>query len=265
MNRRDIIIVATLVNAGLLSILFMMAVTSEDLPVHEYQEAHRPLVELKQEAVPLAVSKAKTGYNEVALSPVTVASLQEALPVVADPYEEPKAKTKDLPALHTITSDSATAPVEVTKGAAATKPAKPAAPTMDQGAAKSTQWTEVTVKKGDSLDKIAKTYGTNVKALKEVNNLKSDRLDIGQQLKVPAGTTKTAKVTTKPKESNQKLVAEATPSGQGAAQYYTVQSGDSPWKIAKKYNMSTEELLKLNGMSEEKARSLKPGDKLRVR
>lgn len=41
------------------------------------------------------------------------------------------------------------------------------------------------VKSGDSLEKIAHANGTTVKALKEVNNLTSDRIRIGQKLKLP--------------------------------------------------------------------------------
>lgn len=42
-----------------------------------------------------------------------------------------------------------------------------------------------TVKKGDNLTKIAIELRTTVARLKEVNNLKSDRINIGQKLKVP--------------------------------------------------------------------------------
>ena len=46
--------------------------------------------------------------------------------------------------------------------------------------------TVYSVKAGDSLSRIAKAHGTSVKALKAANNLASDRLDIGQQLKIPS-------------------------------------------------------------------------------
>lgn len=41
------------------------------------------------------------------------------------------------------------------------------------------------VKKGDSLSKIAKRYGTSVYKIKRVNRLKSDKILIGQKLKIP--------------------------------------------------------------------------------
>ena len=45
---------------------------------------------------------------------------------------------------------------------------------------------EYRVKAGDSLDKIAQTHGTTVKALKELNGLTTDRIKINQKLKLPA-------------------------------------------------------------------------------
>ncbi len=50
-----------------------------------------------------------------------------------------------------------------------------------------------------------------------------------------------------------------------AAEYYTVKVGDNPWSIAMKHHMKVEELLKLNGLNEENARKLKPGNRLRIR
>jgi len=42
------------------------------------------------------------------------------------------------------------------------------------------------VKNNDTLSKIAKKYGVSVKALKAENNLTTDRINVGQKLKIPA-------------------------------------------------------------------------------
>ncbi len=42
-----------------------------------------------------------------------------------------------------------------------------------------------TVKSGDSLSKIAAQFNTTVKALQSANNLKTDRIRVGQTLKIP--------------------------------------------------------------------------------
>ena len=43
-----------------------------------------------------------------------------------------------------------------------------------------------TVKSGDSLTKIASQFGTTVKAIYSLNNLKTERIVVGQKLKIPA-------------------------------------------------------------------------------
>jgi LysM repeat protein len=43
------------------------------------------------------------------------------------------------------------------------------------------------VKSGETLTKIAHQHGTSVKAIRSANGLKTDRLTVGQKLKVPAG------------------------------------------------------------------------------
>jgi LysM repeat protein len=41
-----------------------------------------------------------------------------------------------------------------------------------------------TVKGGDTLAKIAKKHGTTVKAIRSANNLSSDKINVGQKLKI---------------------------------------------------------------------------------
>lgn len=43
-----------------------------------------------------------------------------------------------------------------------------------------------TVKAGDNLTKIAKAHGTTAKAVRGLNGLKTDRITVGQKLKMPA-------------------------------------------------------------------------------
>jgi LysM repeat protein len=46
-----------------------------------------------------------------------------------------------------------------------------------------------TVKSGDNLMKIAKTYSVSLKSLRSVNALKTDQIKVGQKLKIPSKTT----------------------------------------------------------------------------
>jgi len=91
-----------------------------------------------------------------------------------------------------------------------------------------------TVKSGDSLWDIAIQYGTSVERIKQLNQLSSDNLQIGERLCV--------KVT-----SDQKPAA--TPIIEAGATYYVVQSGDSLWKIAQQFGTSVEKIKELNQLS----------------
>jgi LysM repeat protein len=46
-----------------------------------------------------------------------------------------------------------------------------------------------TVKSGDNLTKIAKRYNTTVRAIRSANNLTTDRIKVGQKLKIPGNAT----------------------------------------------------------------------------
>ncbi len=82
-----------------------------------------------------------------------------------------------------------------------------------------------TVVKGDTLSKIAKQFNTTVEELKKLNNLTSDLLQIGQILFIP--------------------ITEITPT----YSTYIVQKGDTLYGIARKYDITVEELKRLNNIT----------------
>ncbi len=84
------------------------------------------------------------------------------------------------------------------------------------------------VKKGDSLYKIAKKYGLTVSELMSYNNLKNTSLSIGQVLRIP----------------NKKVN-----NGNISSETYIVQSGDSLYKIAQKFNTTVDKLKQLNNLT----------------
>ena len=108
---------------------------------------------------------------------------------------------------------------------------------------------EVVVKKGDNLEKIAKNYNSSLKEILRINDLKTTFLRVGQTLLVP----KTSNILTE----KEKIIDDL--------KYYTIKCGDNPWTIAMKHHLKVDELLRLNHLNEEKARKLRPGDKLRIR
>lgn len=63
------------------------------------------------------------------------------------------------------------------------------------------------------------------------------------------------------------LEVEKTPVVQKEVEeeWYTVKSGDNPWKIAKANAIKYDDILQLNRLDETKAKNLKPGDRIRIR
>ena len=130
------------------------------------------------------------------------------------------------------------------------------------------------VKAGDSLWKIANSYGISVSELKSANNLSSDVLSIGQQLKIPSGGVTSTIYVVKAGDSLWKIansygisVSELKsannltsdvlsigqqlkiPSGGVSEIIYVVKAGDSLWKISNNYGVSVDSIKKLNNLT----------------
>ena len=88
-----------------------------------------------------------------------------------------------------------------------------------------------TVKSGDTLYSIARIYNTTADEIKKLNYLTSDNLKIGQVLRIPEVYIEMDKVSV-PNYIN-----------------YTVKSGDTLYSIARKYNISVNQLMKDNSLS----------------
>jgi membrane-bound lytic murein transglycosylase D len=92
-----------------------------------------------------------------------------------------------------------------------------------------TQKVEHRVKKGENLTTIASKYRVLISDLMTINNLKNDRLSIGQRLKIP--------------------VKGGIYSNYPEKITYTVKKGDTLGGIAEKYNTRASEIRKWNKMS----------------
>lgn len=88
------------------------------------------------------------------------------------------------------------------------------------------------VQRGDTLSAIAGKTGVTINALKEINHLKNDALQINQTL-----------VISPVKEEQKTGGASAKPD------FYEVKKGDSLYRIAKEANVSIDELAKINNLS----------------
>ena len=79
-----------------------------------------------------------------------------------------------------------------------------------------------TVRRGDSLERIARRYGTTVRALRAANGLRGTQINIGAILRIPTGRTETTR--------------------------YRVQRGDTLGEIAQRYNTTIATLVRLNNL-----------------
>ncbi len=87
-----------------------------------------------------------------------------------------------------------------------------------------TNYINYTVKKGDNLYNIAKTYNTSVSTIMNINNLNSSNLSIGQVLRIPSNNSNSSK------------------------NIYIVQKGDSLYSISKRFNTTVDKIKKDNNL-----------------
>jgi LysM repeat protein len=226
MSRRDTIIIAVLLNAGLLIVLFATSLKSDKT------EETAPNVTVLASNQP-----EKDIQPAVAVVPVPASSATDSVDQVIQQYVTPQV---------TGTEPNFLADLQ----AIGTAPVMESIPTASEQQPAESSFKEIKVKKGDVLERIARQNHVSVDEIMKANKLSSTRLRIGQTLKIPNN-----------KGQTKKLPPANTSDG---AKYYTVKNGDNPWTIAVKHHMKVEQLLKLNNIDEDKARRLKPGDRVRI-
>ncbi len=102
-----------------------------------------------------------------------------------------------------------------------------------------------TVRSGDMLGRIASRFNVTIRQLKNWNNLRSDVIRPGQVLIVgPESATKSASTTTR-KPSHSKGNIKTT---------YRVKLGDTLSAIARKHNVTVQQIKKWNGLNSDKIR-----------
>ena len=132
-------------------------------------------------------------------------------------------------------------------GSSTASPARPQAQATGGGS--------YTVQAGDSYWRIANKYGISIEELQRLNGTSSYFLYPGQSLVVPGS----ASTTSGSASSASSSTSSASTSSAGGN--YTVQAGDSYWRIANKYGISIQELQRLNGTSDY---TLHPGQSIKV-
>lgn len=126
-------------------------------------------------------------------------------------------------------------------------------PAEDRSGSRQTTVGRYRVKSGDSLSLIAQKNGISVKKLKLLNNLKSDQLKIGQQLRLESDPQ--LQEVAQSQRKNKTTASKATRS-------YQIQPGDNLWDLARKFKVDVVALQKLNQLTSKSA--LKPGQSLKI-
>lgn len=259
MNRRDTILVAVLINTGLLAILFATAINKE--PATAFDETLSFSSNVTPPAHEQIICTASSTQSTKDEGDQALARYRKQQTPAATSNTAQKSEVK---AESTISTNRETAESPTQTAASPAKPAK-----AEEG------YVEITVKRGDVLERIARANSTTVSAIMSANQLTGTQLSVGQVLKIPVDQahqsphTSSSKSTQTQVASTQQQEPPPAPtkssSSQGEPEYYIVQSGDNPWAIARKHGIRLDELKALNALDETKARNLKPGDRLRLR
>lgn len=116
---------------------------------------------------------------------------------------------------------------------------KPREPAPRKAAAAKKGFTYYSVKRGDSLDRIARRNNITLSELLKANNIKAKGpLYVNKKLKIPSGES-----------ASQAETAEAPRKKERTAErFYTVKRGDKLSKLAIRFNTTISNLLKLNNM-----------------
>jgi membrane-bound lytic murein transglycosylase D len=113
-------------------------------------------------------------------------------------------------------------------------------------------WVEYTIKSGDSLSVIAGKFETSTRVIKDVNQLKSNKIRAGKTLLIPQDATfATAAPFAKPTLRRNTSISQ-----------YKVKPGDTLWVISQRYQTSVKKLSQWNNLQTNS--TLKIGQKLRI-
>jgi LysM repeat protein len=124
--------------------------------------------------------------------------------------------------------------------------------------------TQYVVQPGDTLGLIAARFHVTVEAIRALNNIRGDLINVGQALNIPAPLPATDTVSTPVVTSGATTVTAATarpaPRATPGRVTYTVKRGDQLSVIAKRFGVSLAALARANGITN--PNSIQPGQVL---
>jgi membrane-bound lytic murein transglycosylase D len=116
--------------------------------------------------------------------------------------------------------------------------------------------THYVVKRGDSIDSVARQFHTSVNVIRELNDMPAGRIAVGDDLRVPSAV---------PELPAKVMLAAARVDGHGRpgrAHVQVVRRGDSLWTIARHNGINVNTLAVLNGMQPDDP--LRAGQRIRL-
>jgi len=108
-------------------------------------------------------------------------------------------------------------------------------------------WVRYTIKPGDTISTIAAHYRTTSKALREINDLRSNRIRAGKALFVPVASKGSEQYVF---SAGQRLKNKQnrTSLSNRIKQIHITKSGDSFWKIARRYDVGMRDVARWNNL-----------------
>ena len=116
------------------------------------------------------------------------------------------------------------------------------------------------VKNGENLGIIASRYHCTIDQIKTWNNLKTDKLIVGQKVRVNASSKQETSYFKQ--DPNAGKPSKPPSSATNKITVYTIQPGDNLWEIADKFDVTVSQIKTLNNLTN--ANRLKPGQKIKI-
>lgn len=198
-------------------------------------------------AAPAAPAQPEPAAQPAPVQPVVTAQPAEPAATPAAPANEVHITTPiNMEAVTPVEAQPA-APVQPVAVDPAPAPAAPATPTVE---------VKHLVQSGDTWGRVAAQYGITEDVLKGANSPLASRTNL------PTGTYLNVPV---PQGSAAAQAAQAAqPVVKETARYHVVKRGENLGRIARKYKLSLNKLMKLNNMTAADAKRLQVGHKLKV-
>jgi len=118
-------------------------------------------------------------------------------------------------------------------------------------------WQRYKIKEGDNLGEIANEFNTDIRLIKQINNIKGTQIRTGKYLLIPVATQSLDSYVF---SQEQRLATTKNRQRSGEKKVHLVKNGDTLWDIGQAYNVSSRSIAKWNGMAPRDV--LKLGQKL---